>query len=94
MASRRKRGPVALRLQLWLDLPLSNVTKLYAPKGKSRQFGDVLNWSESEARYAERRQRVNDSRITAFRATGSYAKYSCPPGCYRLSDSTRPIAEV
>ena len=41
MASRRKRGPVALRHQLWLALPLSDVTKLYALAGKTRQFGDV-----------------------------------------------------
>ena len=43
MASRRKRGPVALRPRLWSGLPLSNVTKFYAPIGESRQFGDVLN---------------------------------------------------
>ena len=42
MASRRKRGPVALRLWLLPDLPLSDVTKLYAPIGETRQFWDVL----------------------------------------------------
>jgi hypothetical protein len=38
MASRRKRGPVALRLQLWLDLPLSDVTAIKAKIRKTRQF--------------------------------------------------------
>jgi hypothetical protein len=38
MASRRKRGPVALRFQLWLDLPLSG--QLW-DVGKSSQFWDV-----------------------------------------------------
>jgi hypothetical protein len=39
MASRRKRGTVALRLQLWPDLPLSDVTELYQSVLKSRHFG-------------------------------------------------------
>ncbi len=43
MASRRKRGPVALRHWLSPGLPLSDVTKFYAPIGESRQFGDVRN---------------------------------------------------
>jgi hypothetical protein len=41
MASRRKRGPVALRHQLWLVLPLSDVTSLYVLDGNFRQFGNV-----------------------------------------------------
>ena len=39
-ASRRKRGPVALRLQLWLDLPFSNASMRF--NRKRRQFRDVL----------------------------------------------------
>jgi hypothetical protein len=39
MASRRKRGPVALRLQLWLDLPLS---ELLCALRKVGQLWDVL----------------------------------------------------
>jgi len=42
MASRRKRGPVALRHQLSLGLPLSDVTTLYPLTRESRQFGKVL----------------------------------------------------
>ena len=41
MASRRKRGSVALRHQLWLVLPLSDVTALSMLCRKVRQFGDV-----------------------------------------------------
>jgi hypothetical protein len=41
MASRRKRGPVALRAQLSLGLPLSDVTTLYSLPRESRQFGNV-----------------------------------------------------
>ena len=41
MASRRKRGPVALRPWLWPGLPLSDVTTLYVGMGEERQFGDV-----------------------------------------------------
>jgi hypothetical protein len=41
MASRRKRGPVALRHQLSLGLPLSDVTTLYPCVHESRQFGKV-----------------------------------------------------
>ena len=41
MASRRKRGPVALRHQLWLALPLSDVTMLYPLVQKPRQFVNV-----------------------------------------------------
>jgi len=41
MASRRKRGPVALRPQLWLGLPFSDVTETNALEGESRQFGNV-----------------------------------------------------
>ena len=42
MASRRKRGPVALRPQLWLDLPFSDVTTLYVLVEKWCQFEEVL----------------------------------------------------
>jgi hypothetical protein len=42
MASRRKRGPVALRPQLSLGLPLSDVTGFYPLTHESRQFGKVL----------------------------------------------------
>ena len=38
--SRRKRGPVTLRLQLWLDLPLSQ--NVFSYDYESSQFWDVL----------------------------------------------------
>ncbi len=41
MASRRKRGPVALRLQLWLELPLSGLNLRLREKGC--QFWHVLS---------------------------------------------------
>jgi hypothetical protein len=41
MASRRKRGPMALRLQLWLDLPLS---KQVCDMERRRQFWDLLKF--------------------------------------------------
>ncbi len=41
MASRRKRGPVALRPWLWPGLPLLDMTTFYGGRGKSRQLGDV-----------------------------------------------------
>lgn len=41
MASRRKQGPVALRPQLSLSLPLSGVTKLGALTEELRQFVEL-----------------------------------------------------
>jgi hypothetical protein len=41
MASRRKRGPVAFRPRLLAGLAFSDVTELYGPMRKTRQFGDV-----------------------------------------------------
>ncbi len=41
MASRRKRGPVALRPELWLGLPLSDVTTLYGAIEVWGQFGET-----------------------------------------------------
>ena len=43
MASRRKRGPVALRLWLWPDLPLSDVTTVYGETAKTRLFAVSLS---------------------------------------------------
>ena len=41
MASRRKRGPVALHHQLWLGLPLSDVALLFPLTQDPRQFGNL-----------------------------------------------------
>jgi hypothetical protein len=43
MASRRKRGTVALRPWLWLGLPSLVVTMAYGGVTELRQFGDVRN---------------------------------------------------
>ncbi len=43
MASRRKRGPVALRPQLSLGLPLSNLTRINARQNTLCKLGDLLS---------------------------------------------------
>jgi hypothetical protein len=42
MASRRKRGPLALRPNLSAGLPLSDVTPINGRRENLRQFGEVL----------------------------------------------------
>ena len=39
---------MALRLQLWLDLPLSNVAPINSGHNILRQFVDVLRWTLTE----------------------------------------------
>ena len=53
MASRRKRGPVTLRLQLWLDLPLSVAIPIKAVRRKSVNSGLYLIWGRSNQRKEE-----------------------------------------
>jgi hypothetical protein len=67
MASRRKRGPVALRPQLSLGLPLSVVTMFYERAEKWRQFWLVRSDGGfcGEAVIQTKGKPYSDRRITA-----------------------------
>ena len=54
MASRRKRGPLALRPQLSLGLPLSDVTALVRLSSNRVNSENYVNWTWSWFRRKEK----------------------------------------
>ena len=64
MASRRKRGPVALRPRVYPGLPLSDVTLIYLPVLDPRQFVNLHRRCRRRSEIASRVPPLQNSVIT------------------------------